>query len=1098
MSAAFDVVGPLPRGTTVLEASAGTGKTYAIAALVTRYVAEGVADLDDLLVVTFGRAATRELRARVRAQMMLAERALAGEHEGGTDALLSHLLDASPEERALRRGRLARALTSYDAATIATIHEFCQLVLRSLGVAGDLDPGVTLVEDFTELVREVVDDVYLRRYADRTAAPFDLGTALDLGRAVTADPQAVITPDGLDPDSTPGERVDLAREVAQEFARRKRERGLIGYDDLLSRLRDSLAEPDSAAARRMRERWSVVLVDEFQDTDPVQWQVFDRAFHGHATMVLVGDPKQAIYAFRGGDVPSYLTARDKAGETRTLDTNWRSDAAVVDGLGVLLDGVALGDDEIRVHPVRARHQERRLAGAPDPSAVRVRTVHSEPLGTTRDGYVRIDLLRRHIAADLAADVVALLSSGATVAGEPVEPRDVAILVPTRGGLDVLRAELAARSVPSVVTAASNVLTGPAGWEWLTLLEALDQPQSPRRVRAAALTSLVGVTPEELDAGGDELTDELAERVRRWLDLFRTRGVAGVFEAIRSTGLAERVLATEDGARHLTDLAHVAETLHEVTRRRRLGTNALLAWLHEERDPTSATERSRRLDTDEDAVQILTVHGSKGLQFPFVYLPTSFHGSLGFDAAGMLHHQDGRRCLDVSGAPTAAVRRAARAEELAEELRLTYVALTRAEVQVTIWTAQSKDSDASGISRLLLGRGPGEREVPTSVDVGMSDEAVDARLTAWASAGAVSVSVTPARPSTAVLPGRSEERLDLRSRGFDRDLDTDWRRTSYSGLIRADEKLLVEAGSEPEEGGTDDEGVEAEEAEQPLGLAVPEAPAEPVSPMDALPGGATFGSLVHGVLEHADPQAPDLRSELRSRIEEQLRWWPVPATADDLADGLLPMQHTSMGPLAGGLTLAELPMRDRLCELDFEIPLAGGERPGSHQVLLGGLADLMERELSDDDLLLPYADRLRVPSLGDQVLRGYLSGSIDVVLRVPGERFVVVDYKTNRLGEPERPLTAWDYTQPLMADSMRHSHYPLQALLYSVVLHRYLRWRVASYDPERHLGGVLYLYVRGMCGPQTPVVDGHPCGCFAWQPPASLVTSASDLLAGGGL
>ena len=146
----------------------------------------------------------------------------------------------------------------------------------------------------------------------------------------------------------------------------------------------------------------------------------------------------------------------------------------------------------------------------------------------------------------------------------------------------------------------------------------------------------------------------------------------------------------------------------------------------------------------------------------------------------------------------------------------------------------------------------------------------------------------------------------------------------------------------------------------------------------------------------------------------------------------------------------------------------------------------------------YAERLESPSLGGQLLRGYLSGSIDVVLRIPDgdtQRFVVVDYKTNRLGDPDRPLTAQDYTPALMTEAMLHSHYPLQALLYSVVLHRYLRWRLPGYDPERHLGGILYLYVRGMCGPETPVVDGQPCGVFAWHPPAAMVVALSDLLAG---
>jgi exodeoxyribonuclease V beta subunit len=209
-----------------------------------------------------------------------------------------------------------------------------------------------------------------------------------------------------------------------------------------------------------------------------------------------------------------------------------------------------------------------------------------------------------------------------------------------------------------------------------------------------------------------------------------------------------------------------------------------------------------------------------------------------------------------------------------------------------------------------------------------------------------------------------------------------------------------------------------------------------------------------------------------------------------------MQHTSLGPLAGGRTLADIGLDDRLCELDFEFPMAGGDLATSAGLPLAEFATALRDHLPEADPMRAYADRLTNPSLGGQVLRGYLSGSIDVVLRLrEPDRFVVVDYKTNSLGEPSRPLTALDYTPQLLTGAMLHSHYPLQALLYSVVLHRYLRWRLPDYDPERHLGGVLYLYVRGMVGPKTPVVDGVPCGVFSWRPPVGLIEELSAILDG---
>jgi exodeoxyribonuclease V beta subunit len=351
---------------------------------------------------------------------------------------------------------------------------------------------------------------------------------------------------------------------------------------------------------------------------------------------------------------------------------------------------------------------------------------------------------------------------------------------------------------------------------------------------------------------------------------------------------------------------------------------------------------------------------------------------------------------------------------------------------------------------------------------------------------------------------------LAARPFEREVDTEWRRTSYSGLIRVLEQPAG-VSSETEVQPTDDEPMSGHLASELASVSLRQLGSDSVgsqpprsgmlSPMADLPAGAAFGSLVHGVLELADPEAPDLRDDLLTHTREQLQWWPVGVSAEEIAEGLLPSQQTSLGPLAGGLRLVDIPLRDRLCELDFEFPLTGGDRPAAARagVRLGDVAGLLRTHLPADDPLAAYADQLVGP-LGEQALRGYLSGSIDVVLRVPGDvngdhRYVVVDYKTNLLGEPGTPVTSADYGRAEMAGAMLHSHYPLQALLYSVVLHRFLRWRVPAYDPATHLGGVLYLFLRGMCGPETPIVDGHVAGVFDWSPPAPLVVALSDLVEG---
>ncbi|MFO0930908.1 MAG: exodeoxyribonuclease V subunit beta [Gemmataceae bacterium] len=1091
----FDVLGPLPAecSTTVLEASAGTGKTFTLAALVTRYVAEGRARLDEMLLITFGRAATQELRERVRRALHEALDAFGNPAGIKDNQVLENLITVEPEEFEARRARLQDALASFDAATIATTHQFCNLVLKSLGVAGDSDSSVTLAESLDDLVTEIVDDLYLRHFGqERDEPPMTRAEALHLAREVVANPCTELRP--LDPpaDSEPAIRVGFANDVVAELERRKRRRAVLSYDDLLTRLADALERPDSPAATRMHQRWSVVMVDEFQDTDPVQWQVIERAFSGRSTLILIGDPKQAIYAFRGGDIVTYLHAARTAGERRTLGVNWRSDAVLVERLQTVLRGAELGDADIKVLPVQARHRGHRLAGAPHNDPFRLRVVSRETFGLSGTRTVKMDVLRQHIAKDLAADVAALLYSAATFDTKPLLAHHIAVITESHLDARACFDALVEAGVPAVYTGDTDVLKSQAAEDWLCLLEAFDQLHRPGLVRAAAATMFFGETAETLAAGGDDLTDRVAETLRQWADHAREAGVAAVFEAAQLAGMGRRVLSWAGGERHMTDLAHVTQLLHDVADREHFSLTALRDWLRTQRDERSgAAERNRRLDSDSAAVQIMTVWVSKGLQFPIVYLPFTFNRYVRKEDL-VRFHDDERRCLHVGGENSAELSTAqtlGRREAAGEETRLTYVAMTRAQSQVVAWWAPSWDEPNGGLSRLLRGRRPGQSAVPDRCEPDKIDDA-DARalLREWETVGGLVLedSVIAPRAELAIPPTRD----DLAVRHFHRGIDTSWRRTSYSGLIRAAETPSL--GSEPEVVGLDDEVAD-------LTVTAPAVGADIPSPMADVPTGAKFGSLVHAVLETTDPRSGDLTAELTTQIERHSVWWPVDVAAAELAAALVPMHDTSLGPLAGGLTLRQIPLSDRLCEMDFEFPLAGGDvRSAAPDIRLAAVGRLLGEHLTADDPMAAYVDRLTGAALGAQPLRGYLSGSVDAVLRVPdgdGHRYLVVDYKTNWLGEPDRPLTAADYDRGRLAEAMLHSDYPLQALLYSVVLHRFLRWRQPGYQPERHLGGVLYLFLRGMCGPDTPTSDGHPAGVFSWQPPAALVVELSDLLDG---
>ncbi|WP_109506878.1 UvrD-helicase domain-containing protein [Nocardioides speluncae] len=1104
----FDIRGPLPTGTTLLEASAGTGKTWTIGALVARYIAEGHARLEEMLVVTFGRAASQELRERVRAQLVEAARALAdpsayGEGKRTASDLIDLLLDGDEATLNARHRRIRDALTSFDAATIATTHQFCSLVLGSLGVAGDTDAQARLVEDLDDLLVEVVDDLYLRAFAYADGRPeFTRAQALAIARTAIGDPQARLEPAAEPPTTTPGRRVSFARAVRAEMERRKRRLGILSYDDLLSQLADALDHEDAPARARMRARWRIVLVDEFQDTDPVQWQVLDRAFTGHATMVLIGDPKQAIYAFRGGDVTTYLQAAATATTKQTLAVNWRADAPLLAASQVLFEGAALGDEAIVVHPVEAQHDAARLAGSPVNAPLRLRVVTREDFRRKGNAPLLVGQTRPKIAQDLALDIARLLASDATYDGRPLERRDIAVIAYRHLDLAAAREALHELGIPAVIAGGGSVFATPAAGEWVTLLEALEQPHRSARVRAAALTSLIGYDARRLDEGGDELTDRVAQQLRIWADILARRGIAAVFEAVTAAGLPGRVLALVGGERQLTDLRHIAEVLHETALRERLGLVQLLTWLRAQATDGRAgrgAERTRRLDSDAAAVQLVTIHASKGLQYPVVYLPSAADRRLDDPRTPLFHDASGDRCVNVGGGGAGwsdAIGRAL-AEDAGEWLRLLYVAMTRAQSQVVTWWAPTRNTSSSPLHRMLLGRRPGMSVVPDETPLRPDDEA--ARIfAAWQGAGGPVVE--EARPLAGLPEVAADPPPALELRRFTREIDLAWRRTSYSSLTAVETAPRADVVSEPEDAGKLDESEVSIRSQSDLLDHRPEA--QVVSPMATLPVGATFGSLVHGVLEVADPSAHDLHAEFLRHIDEQVVRWPVELDREELADALVKVCDTPLGPLVDDITLRRLPRSERLCEMDFELPLAGGDlrEYDADAVALGDLAPILRRHLAEGDPVRAFADALADPVLGEQPLRGYLTGSVDVVLRVgtgADARYLLADYKTNWLGalDDEAPLTAWDYRPEMLAGAMGHSDYPLQALLYSVALHRYLRWRLAGYDPERHLGGVLYLYLRGMCGAETPVVDGQPCGVFAWKAPVALVEELSALLDG---
>jgi len=895
---------------------------------------------------------------------------------------------------------------------------------------------------------------------------------------------------------------ELALAVADAFGRwagaTQVAQGRLDFTDLLGRLRDLLAG-DRDARRALQQRFRYILVDEFQDTDPVQWQILELAFHGHSTLVLIGDPKQSIYAFRGADVAAYARAVAQADDRQGLTVNHRSDRPVVAAVDALFAGVRLGPG-IDVPHVTAAHPGSRLVlppGSPWRSPVRLRVAVGDPFLTPEQA-------RRRIAADLVAQVRGLLEPGAarlaTDDGQrDLRPGDIAVLVRTNRRGRTLAQHLSAAGVAVAFTGSNSIFGSEAARDWLTLLRALDQPRRSA-VRSALLTDFVGATLDDLARADEDAFADWAAMIHRWARVQRTAGIAGLFATIeQDTGLAERVLSRHLGERDLTDARHVAQLLHEQSLGGLTG-GALADWLEAEMTaPDSTGERTRRLETDAEAVQIMTVHRAKGLQFPIVLVPEASDRLIPKDSGDKLvyHDPEGVRLLDLSGlhAPGREQRRAAQlAEEAADSLRTLYVSVTRAQSQVTLWWARTRyRTAASPLHRMLFRRRDLTGEPDESYPVDRPPGDAHPGTLDWLAPAGIAVedlTVTTA-PSGSSAAG---EPTSLAARQWRRSIDTHWRRTSYSGLTAT-------VHGQPPVGAVDDEPVPDAAAPDQDGLAGAFPAADGVlSPMAALPGGAIFGTAVHGVLESLDWYAPEvaeqdaLRDRLAAAAAETLRRHPLgDVSAAALAEALLPSLVTPLGAWAQGRCLADIPVADRLSELAFEMPLGAPHATPT----LGDIAGLLRHHLPPDDPLSAYPQALQADGLTEQTLRGFLTGSIDAVLRLRtplgDERFVVVDYKTNRLS-PQAELRLDHYRQGPMAAEMIRCHYPLQALLYQVALHRFLTQRLPGYRPDDHLGGATYLFVRGMGGRDPAIDGGLPTGVFHWRPPTALVTGVSRLLA----
>lgn len=1174
-------------GMMLLEASAGTGKTYNIASLVLRLIAEEGLSMGELVVVTFTRAATAELVDRIRVRLREAVAALEGEREPNDEVL--RLLYGNDDEagrraRRLRLARLREAEVSFDECLVSTIHGFCQRILQQHAFEANSDFDQELVDDTTALRDELVDDWLSSKLHDGGPDRFsflvhDCGFRREglrrLAELALRDPDTEVLPAGEgardaaldDEQAAARENAGFVRWLRGEFARRMRARRMQSYQDLLRDLARALADRASAGRQALvdaiRRRYKVALIDEFQDTDALQWAIFRELFSGPGQrLVLIGDPKQAIYGFRGANVHVYLEAKGAAARRAfTMQRNFRSDARLLDALNTFMSGEgffgARGIDYVRVEaaprdegpadrlepssaPLQLRFADRRLAGAR-------RLPDDEPL--SKGAFEAL------LPARVADDIVELLEANvrrydrasplcAPDGFRPLHPGDIAVLTRTGAQALAMQRALTKANVPSVLTGAESVLASDEAFELQLWLDALASPGRDGPARAAATTRLFGRTGTLLALVDREEKGALDEWERwlvalsRWRGLYARYGFLRAFRAAVADdqlapsdgGPAEdavtRLLRRVDGERRYTNLWHVAELLHAAETNGGFSLTGLLGWLRQQRiDTTLDAETSElRLERDDDAVAIMTVHKSKGLEFPVVFVPFLWSARQLKEGEPLLMPQQARpaeRVLDLrSGAERSEALRRAQRDQDEEQLRLLYVALTRARLRCVLYTGHVACLADSPLAAALHGA-PTDR-CDDRIDAGRARTKKPKRSELWAdlealaarsespALGSRTIALEPcARPTGKVWQGAGQREGGSCARDFLRfGLDRVWRRHSFSSMTARHTGVRVEA--------TDREGFDPDPDEiagETQGPGTPRGArslrVEDWVPLARFPAGVDAGTFFHAVFERADfawaqPGRADGPAALRALVDELLgaHGFGVARFGELVTAGLLDVLRTPLGGPLGATRLFDVPKGARFDELRFDLPIAGGasgvtvhsEAIVSALRLRTKLATLSPG--SDELLRSAYLDGLG--DLGE--LAGFLTGSIDLVFRHEREgapQWFVVDYKSNRL-DPR--ATGGFPIEHYALEGMRHElerhHYYVQYHLYLLALHRYLRLRlVEGYDYDRDVGGVYYLFFRGMIGDATPLTARLRHGCFYDKPPFAVIDALDRALSG---
>ena len=1134
----FNVIDSPLCGRKLIEASAGTGKTYSLIHIVLRLIVEERIPIERLLLVTFTKAATAELKMRVRELLIRAQQAYEDCRDDDTryDPTLIALIKKWRQAK-IDPSVFQDAIDRLDDASICTIHSFCQKMLEEhkfsssegfdFEIGDDSDLRREVIEEFLREALTVSDDDEFKKLLldtepwDRilialNSAPknatvklFDDLLFIDPKTGQHAKKEWKKTDNQINLEKSLRSLLTQFIEIAPEtLKRKKRENGIRSFDDLLLDMYEEL--DNRAFVERVQSRYDGILIDEFQDTDPIQYTIFKRLFLDEdscaKSVFFVGDPKQSIYRFRNADINTYLTAQADIGEICELKKNYRSSPTLLEGINRFFteSGAPFLDAGMGYSAIAAGSNKGPLLLKKGDSfealpTFEIWTKEKAALNPTGDRNQQITLIANEIAALLSGNVY-------KSENERLKPSDIAVLFRVKKYVPDFRAALAKKGIRVLFQDENSIFATEEAREMLLIIEALESPQDIKALRLARSTRLMGesinaIIPEAFaHKGQSELDDKAALKARELIEeaitIWNKRSVsAAIAKIMLECGTQKRLLPLQDGERQLANYQHLMEVLQEASLSLK-GISGLARWLKQQiQNPPDDEKYQLRLDSDADLVNVMTIHKSKGLEYPVIFLP--FANALELGSPG--HHKtrvfksihNGRISFTFSFYPVYPnIDETLYHEEDLENLRLAYVAMTRASQRLVLPLTYYKSGKAFKITSNAYAKTLTGKEKASQSDF-------ETCLTHWLKDAPEGLAVQKIADDTQCLSWHKQSATRQDNNETDEELSaacgrvipTSWFPTSYTAIARGaaetTERLtLIEEKEDSDESELmNRESFEkSEQQKDPQTLTI----------MD-FERGLESGTFLHALFERIGfdivKKAAEGSAEAEATLNRHLTRLMIPFQYHLQPygiEGYLPVLNKLLKDVLCSklvdkgvfgtqtdLRLCDLDAQQKTAEMNFTIAIgspAEGHRPVSAKNL---------------SKLLKHFDPLyHIEIDNDRELRGYLTGAIDLAFEFDG-RFFVLDWKGTKLAD-----TAEGFSHERMLEEIQKHHYSLQYLIYLVALRRHLRF-CGIENPDEKMGGIIYAFIRGIRKD-----DPKPFGVFTARPPKALIACLDDFFENG--